>query len=150
MIYKEKYRNRTHLRTAASIFPWPRIESKHFLSYTCIVLGLYTLGAARALAPIITKPKRPCFHQLFPIFWFPSYFSDKATSDRLPMSLSSPRSSKRSSLTSSCRTSRPIPAIQSGFRKGHSTETLLLRLLSDIYGAIDPSQLTFLALFHIK
>jgi|SRR6218665_10459 len=80
MIYKEKYRNRTHLRTAASIFPWPRIESKHFLSYTCIVLGLYTLGAARALAPIITKPKRPCFHQLFPIFWFPSYFSDKSNS----------------------------------------------------------------------
>src|SRR6218665_3909457 len=28
-----------------------------------------------------------------------------------------------------------IPAIQSGFRMGHTTETLLLRLLSDIYGA---------------
>src|SRR6218665_1548411 len=42
-----------------------------------------------------------------------------------------------------------IPAIQSGFRKGHSTETLLLRLLSDIYGAIDRSQLTLLALFDV-
>ena len=44
-----------------------------------------------------------------------------------------------------------IPAIQSGcFRKGHSTETLLLRLLSDIYGAIDHSQLTLLALFDVS
>src|SRR6218665_1153668 len=43
-----------------------------------------------------------------------------------------------------------IPAIQSGFRKGHSTETLLLRLLSDIYGAIDRSQLTLLALFDVS
>src|SRR6218665_735583 len=42
-----------------------------------------------------------------------------------------------------------IRAIQSGFRKGHSTETLLLRLLSDIYGAIDRSQLTLLALFDV-
>ena len=40
--------------------------------------------------------------------------------------------------------------IQSGFRKGHSTETLLLRLLSDIYGAIDRSQLTLLALFDVS
>src|SRR6218665_69488 len=43
-----------------------------------------------------------------------------------------------------------IPAIQSGFRKGHSKETLLLRLLSDIYGAIDRSQLTLLALFDVS
>ena len=43
-----------------------------------------------------------------------------------------------------------LPAIQSGFRKGHSTETLLLRLLSDIYGAIDRSQLTLLALFDVS
>ena len=42
-----------------------------------------------------------------------------------------------------------LPTIQSGFRKGHSTETLLLRLLSDIYGAIDRSQLTLLALFDV-
>src|SRR6218665_3000739 len=36
-----------------------------------------------------------------------------------------------------------LPAIQSGFRKGHSIETLLLRLLSD---AIGHCQLTRLAL----
>lgn len=33
----------------------------------------------------------------------------------------------------------------SSFRRGHSTETLLLCLLSDIYGAEDSSQLTLLA-----
>src|SRR6218665_3326478 len=43
-----------------------------------------------------------------------------------------------------------IPAIQSGFRKDHSTETLLFRLLSDMYGAIDRSQLTLLALFDVS
>ena len=36
---------------------------------------------------------------------------------------------------------------QSFFRRGHSTETLLLCLLCDIYGAVDSSQLTLLALF---
>jgi len=36
------------------------------------------------------------------------------------------------------------------FRKGHSTETLLIRLLSDIYGAIDRSQVTLLALFDLS
>ena len=41
-----------------------------------------------------------------------------------------------------------IPAIQSGIRTGHSTETLLLCLLSDIYGAIDRSQLTFAGTFR--
>src|SRR6218665_3285507 len=40
--------------------------------------------------------------------------------------------------------------IQSGFRKGHSTETPLLRLLSDVYAAIDSSQLTLLALFDVS
>jgi len=43
-----------------------------------------------------------------------------------------------------------LPSCQSGFRKFHSTETLLLRLLSDIYGAIDRSQLTLLALFDVS
>ena len=43
-----------------------------------------------------------------------------------------------------------IPSSQSSFRKGHSTESLLLRLLSDIYGAIDKSQLTLLALFDVS
>src|SRR5688572_10343101 len=43
-----------------------------------------------------------------------------------------------------------LPPSQSGFRKGHSTESLLLRLLSDIYGAIDRSQLTLLALYDVR
>src|SRR6218665_2661595 len=43
-----------------------------------------------------------------------------------------------------------LPGIQSGFRKGHSTETLLLRLLSDVYAANDSSQLTLLALFDVS
>ena len=43
-----------------------------------------------------------------------------------------------------------LPSCQSGFRKFHSTETLLLRLLSDIYGAIDRTELTLLALFDVS
>src|SRR6218665_1515990 len=43
-----------------------------------------------------------------------------------------------------------LPPCQSGFRKGHSTESLLLRLLSDIYGAIDRSEVTLLALFDVS
>src|SRR3984885_15266424 len=35
-----------------------------------------------------------------------------------------------------------LPKYQSGFRKGHSTETLLLRLLSDCYGAMDGGRVT--------
>src|SRR6218665_95370 len=38
-----------------------------------------------------------------------------------------------------------LPQCQSGFRKFHSTETLLLRLLFDIYGPIDRTELTLLA-----
>ena len=53
-------------------------------------------------------------------------------------------------LTSYLETSNLLPTIQSGFRKGHSTETLLLCLLSDIYGAIDRSQITLLALFDVS
>ena len=53
-------------------------------------------------------------------------------------------------LTSYLETNNLLPAIQSGFRRGHSTETLLLRLLSDVYGAIDRSQLTLLALFDVS
>jgi hypothetical protein len=40
-----------------------------------------------------------------------------------------------------------LPTFQSGFRKGHSTETLLVRLLS---GAIDRSQVILLALFAVS
>jgi hypothetical protein len=43
-----------------------------------------------------------------------------------------------------------LPFFQSGFRKDHSTETLLLRLLSDFCGAVDNSQVTFLALFDVS
>src|SRR5688572_19123571 len=43
-----------------------------------------------------------------------------------------------------------LPTFQSGFRKGHSTKTLLVRLLSDIYGAIDRSQVILLALFAVS
>jgi len=43
-----------------------------------------------------------------------------------------------------------LPTFQSGFRKGHSTETLLIRLLSEIYGAIDRSQVNLLALFDVS
>src|SRR6218665_3854034 len=43
-----------------------------------------------------------------------------------------------------------IPPTQSGFRGHHSTETLLLSLLSDIYTAIDRSNLSLLALFDVS
>ena len=43
-----------------------------------------------------------------------------------------------------------IPSQQSGFRRNHSTETLLLRLLSDFYSAIDRGQVTLLALFDVS
>ena len=39
---------------------------------------------------------------------------------------------------------------QSGFRKRHSTETLLVHLLSDIYGVIHRSDLTLFALFDVS
>src|SRR6218665_1225911 len=53
-------------------------------------------------------------------------------------------------MTSYLETNNLLPGIQSGFRKGHSTETLFLRLLSDVYAAIDSSQLTLLALFDVS
>jgi len=43
-----------------------------------------------------------------------------------------------------------LPTYQSGYRTNHSTETALLSLLSDIYTAIDKSQVTLLALFDIS
>ena len=43
-----------------------------------------------------------------------------------------------------------IPQQQSGFRRNHSTETLLLRLLSDFYSAMDLGQVTLLALFDVS
>lgn len=43
-----------------------------------------------------------------------------------------------------------LPECQPGFLKGHSTETLVLRLLSDIYGIVESSQITLLALFDVS
>ena len=38
-----------------------------------------------------------------------------------------------------------MPKLQSGFRSGHSTETAILRVLSDIYSSIDQGQVVLLA-----
>lgn len=43
-----------------------------------------------------------------------------------------------------------LPKFQSGFRKGRSTETLLVHLLTDTYAAIDRSHVTLLALFKVS
>ena len=43
-----------------------------------------------------------------------------------------------------------LPPNQSGFRAHHSTETALLSLLSDIYSAIDRSELSLLALYDVS
>ena len=43
-----------------------------------------------------------------------------------------------------------IPSQQSGFRRNHATETLLLRLLSDFYCAMDHGQVTLIALFDVS
>src|SRR6218665_1714735 len=53
-------------------------------------------------------------------------------------------------ITSYLSTNDVLPKYQSGFRRGHSTETLLLRLLSDCYGAIDGRRVTLLALFDVS
>ena len=56
-------------------------------------------------------------------------------------------------LTFYLETNKLLSECQSGFRRGHSTETLLLHLLSDIYGAIDSHNLVttrLLALFDIS
>src|SRR6218665_2339187 len=53
-------------------------------------------------------------------------------------------------LTVYIETNKLLPECQSGFRRGHSTETLLLHLLSDIHGAVNSSQLTLLALFDVS
>src|SRR6218665_1095959 len=53
-------------------------------------------------------------------------------------------------ITSYLSTNDLLPKYQSGFRRGHSAETLLLRLLSDCYGAIDGGRVTLLALFDVS
>jgi len=43
-----------------------------------------------------------------------------------------------------------MPDYQSGFRAGHSTETVLVRLLSDIFTAMDSGEVTLLALLDVS
>ena len=43
-----------------------------------------------------------------------------------------------------------LPRFQSGFRSGHSTETLLIRLLPDFHQAIDTGRVTLLALLDVS
>jgi hypothetical protein len=43
-----------------------------------------------------------------------------------------------------------LPDHQSGFRAGHSTETVLIRLFSDIFSAMDHGQVTLLALLDVS
>src|SRR5688572_30921494 len=43
-----------------------------------------------------------------------------------------------------------LPPNQSGFRAHHSTETALLSLLSEIYSAVDRTELTLLALYDVS
>jgi hypothetical protein len=43
-----------------------------------------------------------------------------------------------------------MPKLQSGFRKCHSTETVLLRLISDVCDAIDAGHVTLLALLDVS
>jgi hypothetical protein len=43
-----------------------------------------------------------------------------------------------------------LPKLQSGFRSSHSTESALLRVLSDIFSAIDKQQITLLALLDVS
>src|SRR6218665_1110920 len=43
-----------------------------------------------------------------------------------------------------------LPAHQSGFRRNHSTEILLVRLLSDLHSAMDAGHVYLLALFDVS
>ena len=43
-----------------------------------------------------------------------------------------------------------LPAHQSGFRRNHSTETLLVRLLFDLHSAMDAGKISLLALFDVS
>ena len=43
-----------------------------------------------------------------------------------------------------------MPKLQSAYRKHHSTETAVLRVLSDILTAIDKQQVTLLALLDLR
>jgi len=43
-----------------------------------------------------------------------------------------------------------MPRLQSAYRRHHSTETALLKVLADIYGAIDRQQVTLLGLLDLS
>jgi len=43
-----------------------------------------------------------------------------------------------------------MPPLQSAYRRHHSTETTLLKLLSDVYGAIDCQQVVLLGLLDLS
>ena len=43
-----------------------------------------------------------------------------------------------------------LPKFQSGFRRGYSTETAILRMLSDIYAAVDRGRVALLALLDVS
>ena len=43
-----------------------------------------------------------------------------------------------------------LPKLQSGFRRFHSTETAVLKVLSDVYSAIDQGQVVLLALLDVS
>ena len=43
-----------------------------------------------------------------------------------------------------------LPSLQSGFRSGHSTETAVLWVLSDLLQAVDSGDVTALVLFEIR
>jgi len=43
-----------------------------------------------------------------------------------------------------------MPPLQSAYRRHHSTETALLKLLSDVYGAIDCQQVALLGLLDLS
>jgi len=43
-----------------------------------------------------------------------------------------------------------MPPLQSAYRRHHSTETALLKLLSDVYGAIDCQQVVLLGLLYLS
>ena len=77
----------------------------------------------------------------------------QAASAQFQIFLSCRRSLRRSLLSSSCRTCRNPTSFlrfQSGYRSHHSTETQLVRLLSDIHTAIDNGKVTVLALLDVS
>ena len=57
---------------------------------------------------------------------------------------------RRSGASNNLASNNHMPRLQSGFRSGHSTETAILRVLSDIYSSIDQGQVALLALLDVS